>query len=369
MIQSFLPSRGQGGVGHFAHQLAEGLAARGHDVALFSLDPPLPGASYRTRTLGAEDGSDRRRWLEVLRFGFLVARQDFSGFDVVHAHGDSQWLRAGPPVLRTFHGSCLDEAIRARGLRTKGLFAVLYLMELISALRADRCVGISRNSQERLPFRRMRIVSPGVDLATFRPGSQKSPVPSVLFVGHRLRDRKRGDFLLKVFEETVLKDVPDAVLNMVWDESLPARGWLRQYARLSVPALVDLYQQAWVFCLPSVYEGFGRPYIEAMACGTAVVATRNPGAFEVLGEDGQWGVLASDHDFGRRIKALLTDAVERQRLERSGLERVRERYGLPSVIEAYEELYESLLAQDRHRHRREAAAGAKPAGKRGPGNG
>ncbi len=369
MIQSFLPSRGQGGVGHSAHQLAEGLICRGHGVTLFSLDPPVSGASYRTRTLATGDGSNGRRWLDVLRFGVLVARQDLDGFDIIHAHGDSQWLSAGPPVLRTFYGSCLDEAIRARGLRTKALFAVLYLMELISALRADRCVGISRNSQERLVFRRMRIIPPGVDLTIFRPGIHKSRVPSVLFVGHQLHDRKRGDLLLKVFEETILKTVPDAVLNMVWDESVPARQWLRQHACVSIPALVDLYQQAWVFCLPSVYEGFGRPYIEAMACGTAVVATRNPGAIEILGENGQWGVISSDDDLGRRITALLTDPVERQRLERSGLERVRERFGLASVIEAYEDLYNSLLAQDGYKHRREAAIGATPAGKEKPDNG
>ena len=48
--------------------------------------------------------------------------------------------------------------------------------------------------------------------------------------------------------------------------------------------LIELYQQAWLFCLPSSYEGFGVPYIEAMSCGTPVVATPNAGAREVLEE-------------------------------------------------------------------------------------
>jgi len=343
MIQSFLPSRSQGGVGHGAHQLAEGLTSRGHEVTLFSLDPPVSGASYQTRVL-AEDGGQRPRWREAFRFGFDVARQDFRQFDLIHAHGDNQWLRASPPVLRTFHGSCFDEALRARRLRSRALFSLLYMTEVIAALRADLCVGISENSRKRLPFRKMVIVPHGTDLSVFRPGSLKSPTPSVLFVGHRLRDRKRADLLMEVFERTVLRKVPDAVLHMVCEEGAPARGWLRQYRDVSLPELVELYQKAWVFCLPSVYEGFGRPYVEAMACGTAVVATRNPGSREVLGEEGSCGVIAEEHGLGEQIARLLADEEERRRLERSGLQRVRERYSLASVVSAYERLYEFLVA-------------------------
>ncbi len=46
--------------------------------------------------------------------------------------------------------------------------------------------------------------------------------------------------------------------------------------------LCELYQRAWILCLPSTYEGFGVPYIEAMASGTVAVASPNPGAKEIL---------------------------------------------------------------------------------------
>lgn len=333
------------------HQLCEELSRRGHEITVFSMDPGIPDAGYRTVPVRRCRGGGAARWKDVLRFAFDVARMEFRQFELVHAHGDSQWLKAPVPVLRTFYGSCLDEALRARRLRTRGLFGFLYLMEIVAALRADFCVGISESSCRRLAFRRMQVVPPGIDTSAFTPGARKSPAPSVLFVGHRLRDRKRADLLLDVFERVVLRRIPGAVLHLVCEDRVPEREWLRQHRDLSGPDLVELYRQAWVFCMPSVYEGFGRPYVEAMACGTAVVATENPGSREVVGKSGEWGVMASEGDLGERIAMLLTDAAERGRLERAGPVRARERYSLTSAAEAYERIYERLVAK-----RREAPA-------------
>lgn len=49
---------------------------------------------------------------------------------------------------------------------------------------------------------------------------------------------------------------------------------VRVLGKVSLERLTEFYRRAWLFCLPSSYEGFGVPYIEAMASGTAVVATR-----------------------------------------------------------------------------------------------
>ncbi len=70
--------------------------------------------------------------------------------------------------------------------------------------------------------------------------------------------------------------------------------------------LTGLFQQAWVFCLPSTYEGFGVPYLEALAAGTPVVATKNPGACEIL-RDGEFGIIAPDADLGPVLSRLLAD--------------------------------------------------------------
>ena len=85
--------------------------------------------------------------------------------------------------------------------------------------------------------------------------------------------------------------------------------------------LADLYRRAWVYASPSTYEGFGLPYLEAMACGTPVVASENPGSVDVLGHDG-CGLLPADEEFAATIAALLGDEARRAELSAAGLRRV-----------------------------------------------
>jgi glycosyltransferase involved in cell wall biosynthesis len=107
--------------------------------------------------------------------------------------------------------------------------------------------------------------------------------------------------------------------------------------------LADLYRAAWILCLPSSYEGFGRPYAEALAAGTPVVASPNPGAREVL-EDGRYGVIARDAELGEALCALLEDADRRIELARHGLERARA-FAWERVAERYEHIYDAALAR------------------------
>jgi glycosyltransferase involved in cell wall biosynthesis len=105
-------------------------------------------------------------------------------------------------------------------------------------------------------------------------------------------------------------------------------------------------REAWVMCLPSAYEGFGRPYIEAMAAGTAVVATPNPGAREVL-EDGRFGVVADDDRLGEALVNLLSDPAAREARVRAGLAYVS-RFDWTLVAAQYEQAYDLALTRRRH---------------------
>jgi len=101
-----------------------------------------------------------------------------------------------------------------------------------------------------------------------------------------------------------------------------------------------LYRRTWVYASPSSYEGFGLPYLEAMACGTPVVASPNPGSREVL-DDGRCGVLATDASFARELTAILGDAPRRAALAAEGLRRARD-YSLSRMVGEYEELLYEL---------------------------
>jgi glycosyltransferase involved in cell wall biosynthesis len=89
------------------------------------------------------------------------------------------------------------------------------------------------------------------------------------------------------------------------------------------------YAQAQVAVVPSLYEGFSLPAIEAMACGVALVATTGGALPEVVGEDGVTGLLVPPDDPGAlagAIKRLLDDAELRERLGTAGRERVLGRF-------------------------------------------
>ena len=95
-------------------------------------------------------------------------------------------------------------------------------------------------------------------------------------------------------------------------------------------------------CLPSAYEGFGRPYVEAMAAGTLVVSTPNPGAREVL-DAGRYGVLTDEASLGATLVRVLQSPETRAEFETRALEYVS-RFDWDVVAAAYERVYAEVMA-------------------------
>ncbi len=214
---------------------------------------------------------------------------------------------------------------------------LLGLTEIVGTLRADRSVAISHNSRRFLPW--ISCVIPcGVDLTLFHPGP-KVEDPTIIFVGTYQR-RKRGQLLMAAFGEHVLPVIPRARLWMVCSDAPPAPN-VEVLDTLTDEALADRYRRAWVFCLPSSYEGFGVPYLEAMASGTPVVATPNPGSREVL-QDGMFGTICAPDALGPTLISLLQDDQRRQRQADAGIEHAAD-FAWPTVAERYDRIYQELV--------------------------
>lgn len=346
MTSYYLPSDSKIGVGHQAHAMAEALTARGHHVTMFSPCPPVAGARYEHRTVPMQGALRTFRWAARIR------ALDLSSFDVLHCHGDDH-LRLGRPTpvhVRTMHGSCFDEALHITGAKERLRMVALGVTEVLAPLSADATVCVSEATRRWYPWLH-RVIPNGVDLDRSRPDVAREATPTVLFVG-TYEQRKRGRLLADVFERSILPRHPDARLWMVCTDA-PDRPGVDVLGRLSDDELADRYRRAWVFCLPSSYEGFGVPYIEAMASGTPVVASPNPGAREVLG-DGRFGVLADDDDLGDALLRVLDDPALAADLSERGLARATA-YSWPSVIDRYEDLYLELLRARAARDRRRAA--------------
>jgi len=334
MSSYYLPSESKIGAGYMAHRLAQVMVDRGHDVTMFSPCRRPDDARYDHVHVELS-GS-----LRTVRWARRIGRLDLQAFDVYHAHGDDH-LRAGRPTpahVRTLHGSCFSEAIHIRGGRERLRMVMLGATEVAATAVADATVAVSRNTRTSFPWVR-RVIPNGVDLGRFHPGPE-ADAPTIMFVG-TYQQRKRGRLLMEVFERHVRPAVPDARLWMVCSDAPEAPG-VEVLGEISDAELAERYRRAWVFCLPSSYEGFGVPYIEAMASGTAVVATPNPGAREVLGE-GDFGVITDPERLGDALVALLVDQRRRAGLARRGLARSQQ-YGWDVVASQYEDLYSSLIA-------------------------
>lgn len=297
------PSERTGGVSHFNHRLCNMLAEQGYDVTAFTVQHEVPDARYRIATVpGKRRGGRLGRYYAAP----LQARKlDLSGFDLVLSSGDDWAMRRGPaPWIRIMHGSARREMRFAKRPIRKINLLFLYGLELLSALRSTVNLFNSEDTMRLYPSRRQdRIVHLPVDTRLFYPGV-KDESPTLLFVG-ALDSRKRGRWLRDLFVSRIRPAVPNARLWMVCDEDEPFEGV--EYIRMpETERLAQLYRRATVFCMPSTYEGFGIPYLEAMASGTLVVTTPNPGAKELLA-DGLYGRIVSDDELSSALALALAE--------------------------------------------------------------
>ena len=122
--------------------------------------------------------------------------------------------------------------------------------------------------------------------------------------------------------------------------------WIEEM--LPKPDVIQLLSHATVFVCPSIYEPLGIVNLEAMACGTAVVASRIGGIPEVV-DDGVTGFLV-DHDddfaesFATRVNELIRDPELAARFGEAGRRRAVEQFSWRRIAEETASLYDSLVA-------------------------
>jgi len=124
---------------------------------------------------------------------------------------------------------------------------------------------------------------------------------------------------------------------------------LRLTGRVEVAELIALYRRASLVVVPSRYEGFGLPAVEAMACGAPVVATRAGALPEVIDLTGG-GVLAERDDpasLSQAIRVLLENTEMRAMMAKRGREQVVEKLSWPQVAAATADVYAETLERSR----------------------
>lgn len=337
MLHVDLPPVGLGGVAYQVHLLAENLVRLGHEVDVFTTHGIPEDRPYRVLEVKVGGTVLNRK---VLGTALAYRNIDLSGYDLVHAHGDDWAIRSrGTPIVRTFYGSAIMEAWHATSWRRRGSQVLHYGLEWVSALRADEAVAISRHTSRCLPLARTRVPC-AFDPAVFFPGGNRTRHPSLLAVAGLLGGRKRGSLLIASFQQ-VRRQIPTAELVIVTRDSVAVPG-VRCLGNVSAVQLGKLFRRSWALCSASSYEGFGVPYLEALASGLPVVTTRNPGAEEIL-DDGRLGIVCHPGDLSGQIIRILNDGSVRERLSQAGPEAASE-LSAKVVAAHYEKIFQRVIA-------------------------
>jgi glycosyltransferase involved in cell wall biosynthesis len=239
-------------------------------------------------------------------------------------------------------------------------------MQSVVANGIDMVLTGSRNSAHSvsesmgIPLSHIRQTPYGVDHEIMRPLQDVVREPgTILFVGDS-EDRNKGarflieacarlqheiDFRL-LFKDKKEKDMK-VVPPLVWQHGL--KRFVEYIPRLTTEELVALYNSAQVVVSPSLYEGFGLPAAEAMACGAAVIAT-TAGAFPEFIEDGRTGVLVPPGDadgLAGAIKSLLADPERCARMGAAASEHIRTNFTWERTARVTLGLYNEVLARPR----------------------
>ena len=387
-----------GGQGVYVRHLSRGLVALGHEVEVFSgqpypdLDPgveltPVPSLDlyrdpdpFRTphwrefRDL-IDLGELATMWTagfpEPRTFTLRVAkmlRARADEFDVVH---DNQSLGsgllslrdAGLPLVATVHHPITHDRrvdlAAARGWRKLTLrrWYGFLRMQARVARRIPRLLTVSESSAADIGQdfgvapQRIRTVPLGVDHEVFRPptaarvpgrivamASADTPLKGIgtlLEAVAKLRTERDVELVL------VAKPAPGGPTQRLIEE-LAISDAVHTVSGIDDDELAALVGSAEIACVPSLYEGFSLPTVEAMACATPLVASRAGAIPEVVGPDAGTAELVEPGDaeeLTRALGALFDDPDRRRRMGENGRQRVLRRYSWESVAAATVDCY------------------------------
>lgn len=211
----------------------------------------------------------------------------------------------------------------------------------------------------------IHVIPNPADERLFASANHLSPDPNqVVFTG-RLERRKGVDVLARAIP-IVLRSHPATKftfyghdhpsgpeassmmehLRTILGDAIPAVAFAEPVYRSSLP---EIYRKAWVCVVPSLYESFGYACLEAMAAGSAVVASR-AGSLPELVTDGHDGLLASPDDpqgLAKAIVSVLSNAPLRRSLAQQARRTVVERFARDEVCRRMVAAYRSIVSRAR----------------------
>jgi glycosyltransferase involved in cell wall biosynthesis len=394
-----------GGQGVYVHYLSAALRDLGHHVEVFS-GPPYPAVPdgvllHRLPSLELYRPDDPFRRparhefknaIDVLEYGLMctaaypepltfslraasMLRKRVGDFDVVHdnqclAYGLLELQRRGLPVVATLHHPIsLDLKLelantgdKKKRLSLRRWYAFTRMQKRV-ARRVRRVIAVSESAAREtqaefdLPPDRIAVVHNGVDAELFRPldgvvrrpgriittASADVPLKGLVYLIEAIAKlRTERDVELVV----VGKARTDGTVRKAIDR-LGVRNSVRFESGVSTLRLVELYAESEISVVPSLYEGFSLPAVEAMSCGVPLIATTAGALPEVVGRNGDAAMTVPPSDaeaLAAAMRTLLDDPHERKRLAEAGRKRVIERFTWERAAVSTTDQYRQILS-------------------------
>lgn len=395
-----------GGQGVYVRHLSHGLVELGHDVEVFSgqpypdlLDPRVrltevpsldlyrePDPFRVPRPSEIRDSIDLLELLTTWTAGFPEPRtftmraarllaERTADFDVVH---DNQSLGtgllsiagAGLPVVATVHHPITRDRVldlaAARWWRkplVRRWYGFLDMQQEVARHIPDLLTVSSSSAADiisdfAVAADQLHVVPLGVNTELFKPGSGPREPGRIIAIASADTPLKGVRTLLQAVAK--LRTVRDLELRLVArvEPNGPTHKLIAELgisdivhitSGLSDAELAALFASAEVACIPSLYEGFSLPAVEAMASGTPIVASRVGALPEVLGTDGTCAELVPPADVDALTHALgeLLDSPEKRRsLGNAGRTRAVDVFSWEAVAAQTVRVYEQAIARN-----------------------
>ncbi len=389
-----------GGQGVYVKYLSKALVDAGHSVDVIS-GPPYPHLDPRVRLIQLpsldlfENGllslrwhhlrslTNIMEWMSKLTGGFSepmtfgrravkYLRRHGDDYDLIHdnqslSYGMLKLQSMGLPLVTTVHHPITsDLRIAVRAARKWWQKLLIYRwhsflwMQRQVVRRLHNIVTVSECSRQDIARdfgiqpAGVQLVYNGIDTEEFRP------MPSVARQPWRIMATASADqplkglrYLLTAYAR-LLRQYPQLELLVVGKprpggetEKLLTKLGLADRVQfvsgISTEELIRYYAEATLVVVPSVYEGFGLPAGEAMACGVPVVSTSGGALPEVVGDAGVQVPVRNVQALVQAISGLLEDPTERERLGALGRERIVEKFCWHVTAQRMSEYYEQVL--------------------------
>ena len=373
VVPTYLPAWRHGGPILAVHGLCKALAARGHEVTVFTTDVHGDGALDvpLSRPVGIDGVEVRYFPVRSLRRLYWApglaeaARAEMGRFDAVHLHSVFLWPtsaaaraaeRADVPYVLSPRGMLVPDLIHARGRWRKLAWMALAerrTLERAATLHVTSALEAEEAARLGYLLPPVAVVPNGIapepwdgNLTALSPQVRETVegAPFLLFLG-RLSWKKGLDRLIPA-----LAEIPGAVLAVAGNDEEGLRPGLERLAGDSQVRFLGpvhgvdkaaLLHRTAALVLPSRSENFGNVVLEAWAAGRPVAVTPEVGLAGTVRETGAGIVL--EGDLGQSLARLLADPARLDEMGRRGAEAARERFGWPAVAREMEEVYHHVM--------------------------